>query len=63
MFKKLKKIIQIMTDKDISELKEEYSNFSYQWIKGDNILQTQHFENLIEEGGKKYIIFSDKTRI
>jgi hypothetical protein len=63
MFKKLKKIIQIMTDKDISELKEEYSNFSYQWIKGDNISQTQHFENLIEEGGKKYIIFSDKTRI
>jgi hypothetical protein len=63
MFKKLKKIIQIMTDKDISELKEEYSNFSYQWIKGDNISQTQHFEDLIEEGGRKYIIFSDKTRI
>jgi hypothetical protein len=63
MFKKLKKIIQIMTDKDISELKEEYSNFSYQWIKGDNISQTQHFEDLIEERGRKYIIFSDKTRI
>lgn len=63
MFKKLKKIIQIMTDKDISELREEYSVFSYQWIKGDNISQTQHFEDLIEEGGRKYILFSDKTRI
>jgi hypothetical protein len=63
MFKKLKKIIQIMTDKDISELKEEYSVFSYQWIKGDNISQTQHFEDLIEEGGRKYILFSDKSRI
>lgn len=63
MFKKLKKIIQIMTDKDISELREEYSIFSYQWIKGDNISQTQHFEDLIEEGGRKYILFSDKTRI
>lgn len=63
MFKKLKKIIQIMTDKDISELKEEYSNFSYQWIKGDNLSQTQHFEDLVEDGGRKYIVFSDKTRI
>ena len=63
MFKKLKKIIQIMTDKDISELREEYSVFSYQWIKGDNISQTQHFEDLIEEGGRKYILFSDKSRI
>lgn len=63
MFKKLKKIIQIMTDKDISELKEEYSVFSYQWIKGDNISHTQHFEDLIEEGGRKYIVFSDKSRI
>ena len=63
MFKKLKKIIQIMTDKDISEIKEEYSNFSYQWIKGDNLSQTQHFEDLIEEGGRKYILFTDKTRI
>ena len=63
MFKKLKKIIQIMTDKDLSEIKEEYSNFSYQWIKGDNLSQTQHFEDLIEEGGRKYILFTDKTRI
>lgn len=52
-----------MTDKDISEIKEEYSNFSYQWIKGDNLSQTQHFEDLIEEGGRKYILFTDKTRI
>ena len=52
-----------MTDKDISELKEEYSVFSYQWIKGDNISHTQHFEDLIEEGGRKYIVFSDKSRI
>ena len=63
MFKKLKKIIQIMTDKDISEIKEEYSKFSYQWIKGDNLSQTQHFEDLIEDGEKKYILFTDKTRI
>jgi hypothetical protein len=63
MFKKLKKIIEIMTDKDLSEIKEEYSKFSYQWIKGDNLSQTQHFEDLIEEGGKKYIVFTDKTRI
>lgn len=52
-----------MTDQDISEIKEEYSKFSYQWIKGDNLSQTQHFEDLIEEGGRKYILFTDKTRI
>lgn len=52
-----------MTDKDLSELKEEYSQFSYQWIKGDNMSQTQHFEDLVEFDGKKYILFSDKSRI
>jgi hypothetical protein len=63
MFKKLKKIIKIMTDKDLSEIKEEYSQFSYQWIKGDNMAQTQHFEDLVEVDDKKYILFTDKSRI
>jgi hypothetical protein len=63
MFKKLKKIISIMTEKDLSELKEEYEKYSYQWIKGDNLSITQHYQDILEEGGKKYIIFTDKSRI
>lgn len=63
MFKKLKKIINIMTEKDLSELKEEYGKYSYQWIKGDNLSMTQHYLDIIEEGNNKYIIFTDKSRI
>lgn len=63
MFKKLKKIINIMTEKDLSELKEEYGKYSYQWIKGDNLSMTQHYSDIIEEGNSKYIIFTDKSRI
>jgi hypothetical protein len=63
MFKKLKKIISIMTEKDLSELKEEYGKYSYQWIKGDNLSITQHYQDILDEGGKKYIIFTDKSRI
>jgi hypothetical protein len=63
MFKKLKKIINIMTEKDLSELKEEYGKYSYQWVKGDNLSMTQHYSDVVEESGKKYIIFTDKSRI
>jgi hypothetical protein len=63
MFKKLKKIISIMTEKDLSELKEEYGKYSYQWIKGDNLSMTQHYSDIVEEGDKRYIIFTDKSRI
>ena len=52
-----------MTDKDLSELKEEYSNFSYQWIKGDNLSLVQHYADLVEEGGKKFMVFTDKSRM
>ncbi len=52
-----------MTEKDLSELKEEYGKYSYQWIKGDNLSITQHYQDILDEGGKKYIIFTDKSRI
>ena len=52
-----------MTEKYLSELKEEYGKYSYQWIKGDNLSMTQHYQDILEEGGKKYIIFTDKSRI
>ena len=52
-----------MTEKDLSELKEEYGKYSYQWIKGDNLSMTQHYHDILEEGDKKYIIFTDKSRI
>lgn len=63
MFNKLKKIINIMTEKDTSELKEDYSQFSYQWIKGDLLSKVQHYQDIVEEGNKKYIVFTDKSRI
>jgi hypothetical protein len=63
MFNKLKKIINIMTEKDTSELKEDYSQFSYQWIKGDLLSKVQHYQDLVEEGDKRYIVFTDKSRI
>lgn len=52
-----------MTEKDTSELKEDYSKFSYQWIKGDLISKVQHYQDIMEEGDKKYMIFTDKSRI
>ena len=52
-----------MTEKDLSELKEEYGKYSYQWIKGDNLSMTQHYQDILEDGDKKYIIFTDKSRI
>jgi len=63
MFNKLKKIINIMTEKETPELKEDYSQFSYQWIKGDLLSKVQHYHDIVEEGDKKYIVFTDKTRI
>ena len=63
MFKKIRKIFNIMSDKDIEELKESYSNYSYQWIKGDNMSQVQHYSDIIQDGNKKYIIFTDKSRM
>lgn len=52
-----------MTEKDTSELKEDYSQFSYQWVKGDLLAKVQHYHDLVEEGDKKYIVFTDKSRI
>ena len=63
MFKKFKKIIDIMMDKDLSELKEDYSKFSYQWIKGENISQVQHYKDLINENSKTYVLFTDGNRM
>jgi hypothetical protein len=63
MFNKLKKIINIMTEKETPELKEDYSKFSYQWIKGDLLSNVQHYQDIIEEGDKRYIVFTDNSRI
>ncbi len=63
MFKKFKKIIDIMMDKDLSELKEDYSQSSYQWIKGENISQVQHYKDLVNENGKTYVLFTDGNRM
>ena len=63
MFKKFKKIIDIMMDKDLSELKEDYSKFSYQWIKGENISQVQHYKDLVNENSKTYVLFTDGNRM
>jgi len=63
MFKKFKKIIDIMMDKDLSELKEDYSQSSYQWIKGENISQVQHYKDLVIENGKTYVLFTDGNRM
>ena len=63
MFKKFKKIIDIMMDKDLSELKEDYSQSSYQWVKGENISQVQHYKDLVNENGKTYVLFTDGNRM
>lgn len=52
-----------MTEKDTSDLKEDYSQFSYQWIKGDLLSKVQHYQDIVEEGDRKYIVFTDKSRI
>lgn len=51
------------TDKTIEELREEYSNYSYQWIKGENISKVQNYSNVLEDGEKRYLVFTDNTRI
>lgn len=50
-------------DKDLSELKEDYSKFSYQWIKGENISQVQHYKDLVNENSKTYVLFTDGNRM
>jgi len=50
-------------DKDLSELKEDYSQSSYQWIKGENISQVQHYKDLVIENGKTYVLFTDGNRM
>ena len=50
-------------DKDLSELKEDYSQFSYQWIKGENISQVQHYKDLVNENSKTYVLFTDGNRM
>jgi len=52
-----------MTEKETPELKEDYSKFSYQWIKGDLLSNVQHYQDIIEEGDKRYIVFTDNSRI
>ncbi len=43
-----------MTEKETPELKEDYSQFSYQWIKGDLLSKVQHYQDIVEEGDRKY---------
>ena len=63
MFKKIKKIIDIMVNKENIETAENYGDFSYQWIKGENLSRINHFRDLIEHEGKTYITFTDGSRI
>lgn len=43
---------------------ENYGDFSYQWIKGDNISRINHFkEVIVDQEGRKYILFTDGSRI
>jgi hypothetical protein len=63
MFKKIKKIIDIMVNKENIETSENYGDFSYQWIKGENMSKVNHFKEIFEHEGKKYLVFSDGSRI
>jgi hypothetical protein len=63
MFKKFKKIIDVIMDKDSSELIEDYSKFSFQWIKGDNMSEVRHYKDIVEDNGKQYLLFTDGGRI
>jgi hypothetical protein len=64
MFKKIKKIIDIMVNKEDIKVDENYADFSYQWIKGENMSNINHFKDIVlEPDGKKYIAFTDGTRI
>ena len=38
-------------------------NFSYQWIKGDNIGHVNDFKELVEVNGNQYIVFTDGSRL
>lgn len=66
MLKKIKKMISSMVNKEIPEnpdLREDYDQFSYQWIKGDNLSKVQHFKELLSDGVKNYLVFTDGSRI
>lgn len=63
MFKKLKKIMGLMEEKELSEIRGDYNKFSYQWIKGENISKIQHYKDVIELDNKKYLVFTDGSRI
>jgi hypothetical protein len=59
IFKKLFK----MEDQKIESSIEEFSNFSYQWIKGDQMSEVRHFKDLESVGDRKYLVFTDGSRM
>jgi hypothetical protein len=66
MLKKIKKMISSMVNKESIEnadLREDYDQFSYQWIKGDNLSKVQHFKDIWSDGSKNYLVFTDGSRI
>lgn len=59
IFKKLFK----MEDQKIESSVEEFSNFSYQWIKGDQLSEVRHYKDIESVGDRKYLVFTDGSRI
>ena len=53
----------MVTNQTLDDLREEYSKFSFQWIKGENMSQVNHYFNITEDNDKRYLIFTDGSRI
>ena len=41
----------------------DLSNYSYQWIKGDNIGHVNDYKSVVEAGGNEYLVFTDGSRL
>ena len=50
-------------DKDIENLKKEYSQYDYQWMKGDSVGEVRLYSDIVSTGDSVFLCFTDGSRI
>lgn len=68
MFQKIKSIFKkkskmSFSEKSLEEIEEELKNFSFQWIKGENLGSIEKFKSVSQEGNLKFLNFHGGNRI
>lgn len=48
---------------DVASLTEIFKDHDFQWIKGENLMETESFGNVVDSGGEFFINFKSGRRI